>query len=88
MSTKALKRELAAAIAMLLVAMIALSGSTYAWFASNNKVQAEDMTITAMSDAAFLEITVADKAFTGSQTQISAKVAEPTTTDSALYPVT
>lgn len=40
MSTKALKTQLLAAIAMVLVASIALGSSTYAWFANNNKVDA------------------------------------------------
>ena len=36
-----LKKQLAAAIAMVLVAAIALSSSTYAWFINNSKVTAE-----------------------------------------------
>lgn len=47
MSTKALKTQLLAAIAMVLVASIALGSSTYAWFASNNKVTATNMQVTA-----------------------------------------
>lgn len=88
MSTKALKRELAAAIAMLLVAMIALSGSTYAWFASNNKVQAENMSVTAMSDAAFLEITTKGGVFTGNSMAATASDIGSKATDAALYPAT
>ena len=38
MSTKALKSQLLAAVAMVLVSSIALGSSTYAWFAINNKV--------------------------------------------------
>jgi|GEM_PF-537859 len=45
MSTKALRKELLAAIAMVIVAAIALSGSTYAWFAVNNIVTATGMTV-------------------------------------------
>lgn len=41
MSTKALKQQLIAAIAMVLVAGIALASSTYAWFVNNSKVTAE-----------------------------------------------
>lgn len=88
MSTKALKRELAAAIAMLLVAMIALSGSTYAWFASNNKVNAENMSVTAMSDAAFLEITTKGGVFTGNSMAATASDIGSKATDAALYPAT
>ncbi len=49
MSTKTLKKELLAAVAMLLIATIALSGSTYAWFAQNTKVTAQTITATAQS---------------------------------------
>lgn len=47
MSTKALRKELLAAIAMVIVAAIALSGSTYAWFAVNNTVTAENLQVNA-----------------------------------------
>lgn len=40
MSTKALKQQLIAAIAMVLVAAVALGSSTYAWFVTNTKVTA------------------------------------------------
>lgn len=56
MSTKALKTQLLAAIAMMLVAGIALGSSTYAWFASNTKVDATGMQVTAQSTQAFLLI--------------------------------
>ncbi len=46
MSTKALKKELLAAVVMLLVAAVALSGSTYAWFAINNNVTVTGMEVT------------------------------------------
>ncbi|MDD6326606.1 MAG: hypothetical protein PUA72_13655, partial [Lachnospiraceae bacterium] len=39
-SVSALKKQLAAAIAMVLVAAIALGSSTYAWFVTNTKVTA------------------------------------------------
>lgn len=47
MSTKALKQQLIAAIAMVLVAGIALASSTYAWFVNNTKVTAETVAVTA-----------------------------------------
>ncbi len=56
MSTKALRKELFAAVAMLIVAAIALSGSTYAWFAANTTVEATDMQVTVTSDTTFLLI--------------------------------
>jgi hypothetical protein len=45
MSTKALKKELLVAVVMLLVAAVALSGSTYAWFAMNNQVTVTGMEV-------------------------------------------
>lgn len=59
MNSKAIKRQLLAAIAMVLVAAIALGSSTYAWFASNNKVEANGMKITATTEGANLEISLA-----------------------------
>ena len=55
-SVKALKKQLAAAIAMVCVAAVALGSSTYAWFVSNNQVTADVGNITAQSNAAFLQI--------------------------------
>ncbi|MDY3224499.1 MAG: hypothetical protein SOW84_01315 [Candidatus Faecousia sp.] len=59
-NSKAIRRQLLAAIAMVLVAAVALGSSTYAWFASNNTVSANMSSITATSDAAFLEIQKGD----------------------------
>lgn len=47
MSTKALKQQLIAAIAMVLVAAVALGSSTYAWFVSNTQVKAQTATVSA-----------------------------------------
>lgn len=55
-SVKTLKKQLGAAIAMVLVAAVALGSSTYAWFVSNNKVTATTSTISAQSNAAFMYI--------------------------------
>ena len=55
-SVKALKKQLAAAIAMVCVAAVALGSSTYAWFVSNNSVKATTSTISAQSNAAFMYI--------------------------------
>ena len=59
MTVKALKKQLMAAIAMVLVATIALGSSTYAWFAANKTVTAESMSITATSDMPYLAISEA-----------------------------
>ena len=56
MTVKALRKQLMAAIAMVVVAAVALSSSTYAWFASNNTVSAEGANIAVTSDVATLLI--------------------------------
>lgn len=56
MDTKALKKQMGAAIAMVLVAAVALGSATFAWFVSNNKVTATTTTISAQSNAPFLKI--------------------------------
>lgn len=55
-TVKALKKQLVAAIAMVLVAAIALGSSTYAWFVSNNTVTAKTASISAQSNSPFLKI--------------------------------
>lgn len=47
MTVKSLRKQLAAAIAMTLVATVALGSSTYAWFVNNTKVTAETVQVTA-----------------------------------------
>lgn len=64
METKALKRQMGAAIAMVLVAAIALAASTYAWFVSNNQVKATTATVSAQSNAPFLKIAKAGETLT------------------------
>lgn len=49
MNSKAIKRQLLAAIAMVLVATIALGSSTYAWFVSNTEVQATSSSVKSTS---------------------------------------
>lgn len=56
MDTKALKKQMGAAIAMVLVAAVALGSATFAWFVSNNKVDATSSKISAQSNAAFMYI--------------------------------
>lgn len=54
MTVKTLKKQLAAAIAMVLVSVIALSSSTYAWFAANNQVTATGMSVKAQAEGGLL----------------------------------
>lgn len=61
MDTKALKKQMGAAIAMVLVAAVALGSATFAWFVSNNSVKATTSNIAAQSNSAYLVI---DKAKT------------------------
>lgn len=56
MNSKAIRKQLLAAVAMVLVAAVALGSSTYAWFANNNRVTATTMSVTAQSNAAYLYI--------------------------------
>ncbi len=56
MDTKALKKQMGAAIAMVLVAAVALGSATFAWFVSNNSVNATSSKILAQSNAAFMYI--------------------------------
>ena len=49
METKALKKQMGAAIAMVLVAAVALGSATFAWFVNNTKVKAESVSVTAKS---------------------------------------
>ena len=55
MNSKAIKRQLLAAIAMVLVAALALGSSTYAWFVNNTRVTAGSFSATATTSNA-LEI--------------------------------
>ena len=56
MDTKALKKQMGAAIAMVLVAAVALGSATFAWFVSNNTVDATTSKIAAQSNSAFMYI--------------------------------
>ena len=74
-SVKALKKQLAAAIAMVLVVAVALGSSTYAWFVSNNTVDATVSSISAQSNAAYLTIDKVE-AMTNAGTQTAVDLAE------------
>lgn len=81
MDTKALKKQMGAAIAMVLVAAVALGSATFAWFVSNNTVKAETATISAQSNAPFLQIAETDIA---KESGTSIQFTEPAETK--LYP--
>ena len=83
-SVKALKKQLAAAIAMVCVAAVALGSSTYAWFVSNNKVTAQTTQIKAQSNTAFMSIEYG-KTAVGSENTMSTDWFNAGTT-TALYP--
>ena len=87
-SVKALKKQLAAAIAMVCVAAVALGSSTYAWFVSNNQVTATTTQIAAQSNSAYLVI---DNKATSNTSTNAAEAGETvgasgTYTDAKLYP--
>ena len=87
-SIKALKKQLAAAIAMVCVAAVALGSSTYAWFVSNNQVTATTTQIAAQSNSAYLVI---DNKKTSTNSTNAAQAGETvgeqgTYTDAKLYP--
>ena len=72
METKALKKQLGAAIAMVVVAAIALGSATYAWFVSNNSVKATTVGVSAKSNSAFLLInTAATSTSSGTEASVS-----------------
>ena len=81
-SVKALKKQMAAAVAMVCVAAVALGSSTYAWFVSNNTVKGTTTNISAQSNAPFLKIdNVAVTAASGTTKTLT----EPTG-ETKLYP--
>lgn len=87
METKALKKQLGAAIAMVLVAAIALGAATFAWFVNNNAVTATGVDVSTSSAVPNLYINS-----TGQTTGVMATPVDPdnptnSTNPSALYPV-
>ena len=82
MTVKSLKKQLAAAIAMVCVAAVALGSSTYAWFVSNNQVTATTASISAQSNAPFLVISNAAITSGTTDTAVTTTVA-----DATLFPV-
>lgn len=85
MTVKQLKKQLAAAIAMVVVSVVALSSSTYAWFASNNKVAATGMQVQATAEggieiAAYSGSVVGAYSTTANAEMSSAQTLYPTST--------
>lgn len=54
MNSKAIKKQLLAAVAMVLVAAVALGSSTYAWFVASGSVKAEGMKVQALAESGIL----------------------------------
>ena len=84
-SVNSLKRQMTAAIAMVLVAGIALASATYAWFVTNNKVDATTTNISAQSNAAFMTI---ENGATGAKDSDKTSVSTKLGKDTKLYPAT
>ncbi|MBQ7566521.1 MAG: hypothetical protein IJT18_05315 [Oscillospiraceae bacterium] len=85
MSSKALRKQLLAAVAMVIVAAIAVTSSTFAWFAANTTVTAQGMSVTAKSDASFLLIKAGTQ--TAAAVRTGALTADSATTaTAALFP--
>lgn len=84
MDTKALKKQMGAAIAMVLVAAVALGSATFAWFVTNSKVDATTSTISAQSNAAYMTIA---NGTTGANAVDTTSVKTEVTTK-PLYPAT
>lgn len=82
MTVKSLRKQLAAAIAMTLVATVALGSSTYAWFVSNNQVTATTASISAQSNAPFLVISNEAIAADTTDTSVTTEAE-----DAVLFPV-
>lgn len=85
MDTKALKKQMGAAIAMVLVAAVALGSATFAWFVTNNKVDATTSTISAQSNAAFMTI---ENGTVGAKASDKTSVVTTITGPIKLYPAT
>lgn len=85
MDTKALKKQMGAAIAMVLVAAVALGSATFAWFVTNNKVDATTTNIAAQSNAAYMTIANGE---TGAHASDKTSAVTTITGSTKLYPAT
>ena len=84
MNSKAIRKQLFAAVAMVLVAAVALGSSTYAWFANNNKVTATGLKATAQTGSSALLIAVNESGISDKNFQTAVKLS---TTAQKLAPV-
>ena len=82
---KTLRRKLFLSILAVAFAVVSLATSTFAWFALNDTVAVQDMTVTVNSDYAFLLIGTGDQAYTAIQTAKTKTVA-PKTANANIYP--
>lgn len=85
MDTKALKKQMGAAIAMVLVAAVTLGSATFAWFVTNNKVDATTTNIAAQSNAAYMTI---ENGTAGAKASDKTSVVTTITGPIKLYPAT
>lgn len=72
MNSKAIRKQLLAAVAMVLVAAVALGSSTYAWFAANNEVTATGMSVHAQGESGIVIKGESDSVFSTTGTARSA----------------
>lgn len=88
MNVKHLRKQLMAAIAMVLVAAIALGSSTFAWFITNNEVKATTSKISAQSNAAFMVIKYDSPNSENDNSAVSSDLTADSATinDTPLYP--
>lgn len=86
MDTKALKKQMGAAIAMVLVAAVALGSATFAWFVSNNEVTAKTTGVKAQSNTAFMSIEYKNTAVGSKTTQSKTWAIDTENNATALYP--
>ena len=85
MSSKTLRKQLLAAVAMVIVAAIAVTSSTFAWFAANTTVTAAGMSVTAKSDSSFMLIKAGTQTAAAVRTG-AATTDNATTATAALFP--
>lgn len=83
MDTKALKKQMVAAIAMVLVAAVALGSATFAWFVTNSSVKATTSSISAQSNASYMTIK-----YNASAVNADSTFDVATDADVKLYPAT
>ena len=86
MDTKALKKQMGAAIAMVLVAAVALGSATFAWFVSNNTVSAKTTGVKAQSNTAFMSIEYKNTAVGSTTTQSETWALQTDGNVTPLYP--